>query len=108
MEGAVNKAVDWYDISQGASKEEYEQKQTEIEAIVKYVCIFLLSLTSEIFLLFPLLQALSYKDSTLTMRGAHLVCSLVQTNFNELETSLVGRSCTGHASEGAALQKNYL
>jgi len=34
LKGAVNRAIEWYDISQEASKEEYEQKQTEIEAIV--------------------------------------------------------------------------
>ena len=63
LEGAVNKAINWYDISQEVSKEEYEQKQTEIEGIVKYVYAFLLSLTSEFFLLFfpsssPILQRL--------------------------------------------------
>ena len=38
LNGAVNKAIEWNDVSREASKEGYEQKQTEIEAIVKYVC----------------------------------------------------------------------
>ena len=46
LEGALNEAIRWIDASQDASEEEYIEKQTELEAIVKYVLI----LTSEILL----------------------------------------------------------
>ena len=70
LNDAVDKAIEWYDISQEASKQEYEQKRMEIEGIVKYVY-FPFNLMSEFFALSPL-PALSYKDST-------MVCSLLQT-----------------------------
>lgn len=37
MEGAVNETIKWLDASQEASKEEYEEKQKELEGIAKYV-----------------------------------------------------------------------
>ena len=44
---AVNEAIKWLDASQEASKEEFKEKQMELEEIVEY---FQLTLTSEIFL----------------------------------------------------------
>jgi heat shock protein 1/8 len=37
LESAVNETIAWLDASQEASKEEYESKQKELEAIAKYV-----------------------------------------------------------------------
>jgi heat shock protein 1/8 len=37
LESAVNDAIKWLDASQEGSKEEYEEKQKELEAISKYV-----------------------------------------------------------------------
>ena len=37
LEGAVNETIKWLDVSQEASKEEYEDKQKELESIAKYV-----------------------------------------------------------------------
>ena len=36
LEGAVNDTIIWLDASQEGSKEEYEEKQKELEAIAKY------------------------------------------------------------------------
>ena len=38
LETAVNDTIKWLDASQEGSKEEYEEKQKELEAIAKYVC----------------------------------------------------------------------
>ena len=38
LEGAVNETIKWLDVSQEGSKEEYEDKQKELESIAKYVC----------------------------------------------------------------------
>ena len=43
MEGAVNETIKWLDASQEGSKEEYEDKQKELESIAK--CVLLSSLT---------------------------------------------------------------
>ncbi|KAJ6630718.1 heat shock protein 70 [Mycena sp. CBHHK59/15] len=40
LESAVNDAIKWLDASQEGSKEEYEEKQKELEAIAKYVHFF--------------------------------------------------------------------
>jgi heat shock 70kDa protein 1/2/6/8 len=40
LEGAVNDAIKWLDASQEGSKEEYEEKQKELEAIAKYASYF--------------------------------------------------------------------
>ena len=40
LEGAVDETIKWIDSSQEASKEEYEEKQKELEAIAKYVTFF--------------------------------------------------------------------
>jgi heat shock 70kDa protein 1/2/6/8 len=37
LETAVNETISWLDASQEASKEEYELKQKELEAVSKYV-----------------------------------------------------------------------
>ena len=37
LEGAVNETIKWLDVSQEGSKEEYEDKQKELESIAKYV-----------------------------------------------------------------------
>jgi molecular chaperone DnaK (HSP70) len=37
LETAVNETISWLDASQEGSKEEYEEKQKELEAIAKYV-----------------------------------------------------------------------
>jgi heat shock protein 1/8 len=37
LETAVNEAIQWLDASQEASKEEYEEKQKELEGVAKYV-----------------------------------------------------------------------
>ena len=37
LESAVNETISWLDSSQEASKEEYESKQKELEAVAKYV-----------------------------------------------------------------------
>lgn len=37
LEGAVNETIKWLDASQEGSKEEYEEKQKELESIAKYV-----------------------------------------------------------------------
>ena len=37
LESAVNDTIHWLDASQEGSKEEYEEKQKELEAIAKYV-----------------------------------------------------------------------
>jgi L1 cell adhesion molecule like protein len=37
LEGAVNETIKWLDASQEGSKEEYEDKQKELESIAKYV-----------------------------------------------------------------------
>jgi hypothetical protein len=37
LEGAINETIKWLDASQEASKEEYEEKQKELEGISKYV-----------------------------------------------------------------------
>lgn len=37
LEAAVNDTIQWLDQSQEGSKEEYEEKQKELEAIAKYV-----------------------------------------------------------------------
>ena len=36
LEGAVNDTIKWLDASQEGSKEEYEEKQKELEAIAMY------------------------------------------------------------------------
>ena len=36
LETAVNEAIKWLDASQEGSKEEYEEKQKELEGIAKY------------------------------------------------------------------------
>lgn len=38
LEGVVNETIKWLDVSQEGSKEEYEDKQKELESIAKYVC----------------------------------------------------------------------
>lgn len=43
LESAVNEAISWLDSSQEASKEEYEEKQKELEGIAKYVSTTFLS-----------------------------------------------------------------
>jgi L1 cell adhesion molecule like protein len=43
LESSVNEAIKWLDASQEASKEEYEEKQKELEAIAKYVAFFYLA-----------------------------------------------------------------
>jgi L1 cell adhesion molecule like protein len=43
LESAVNETISWLDASQEASKEEYESRQKELEAIAKYVQLFLFS-----------------------------------------------------------------
>lgn len=40
LEDAVNETIKWLDASQEASKEEYEEKQKELEVIAKYVTSF--------------------------------------------------------------------
>lgn len=40
LESAVNDTIKWLDESQEGSKEEYEEKQKELEAIAKYVSTF--------------------------------------------------------------------
>jgi hypothetical protein len=37
LEGAVNEAIKWLDVSQEGSREEYEDKQKELESIAKYI-----------------------------------------------------------------------
>ena len=37
LEGAVNETIKWLDVSQEGSREEYEDKQKELESIAKYV-----------------------------------------------------------------------
>ena len=37
LDSAVNDTIKWLDASQEGSKEEYEEKQKELEAIAKYV-----------------------------------------------------------------------
>jgi L1 cell adhesion molecule like protein len=37
LESAVNETIKWLDASQEGLKEEYEEKQKELEAIAKYV-----------------------------------------------------------------------
>jgi heat shock protein 1/8 len=37
LEAAVNETIQWLDASQEGSKEEYEEKQKELEGIAKYV-----------------------------------------------------------------------
>lgn len=41
LESAVNDTISWLDSSQEASKEEYEEKQKELEGIAKYVFLIL-------------------------------------------------------------------
>ena len=41
LEGAVNDTIKWLDASQEGSKEEYEEKQKELEAIAKYVSLLI-------------------------------------------------------------------
>ena len=38
LEGAVSETIKWLDVSQEGSKEEYEDKQKELESIARYVC----------------------------------------------------------------------
>jgi heat shock protein 1/8 len=38
LEGAVNETIKWLDVSQEGSKEEYEDKQKELESIARCVC----------------------------------------------------------------------
>ena len=52
LEGAVNETIKWLDVSQEGSKEEYEDKQKELESIAKYVFVLLSSFLT--FLFFPL------------------------------------------------------
>jgi hypothetical protein len=59
LESAVNDAIKWLDASQEGSKEEYEEKQKELEAISKYV---FFSLIFE-FVIYGLSLALSCKNS---------------------------------------------
>jgi len=40
LEGTVNETIKWLDASQEASKEEYEDKQKELEGIAKYISFF--------------------------------------------------------------------
>jgi molecular chaperone DnaK (HSP70) len=42
LEGAVNETIKWLDVSQEGSKEEYEDKQKELESIAKYVFVLVL------------------------------------------------------------------
>ena len=44
LEGAVKGTIKWLDASQEGSKEEYEGKQMELEAIAKYASLFLTDL----------------------------------------------------------------
>lgn len=37
LEAAINETISWLDNSQEASKEEYDEKQKELEAVAKYV-----------------------------------------------------------------------
>lgn len=59
LETAVNETISWLDASQEGSKEEYEEKQKELEAVAKYVGFFdtLLSLDWS-FLPSPIMQKL--------------------------------------------------
>ena len=42
LQGAIDETIKWLDASQEASKEEYEEKQKELEAIAKYAFFFYL------------------------------------------------------------------
>ena len=41
LESAVNETISWLDSSQEASKEEYDSRQKELEAVAKYVDLLL-------------------------------------------------------------------
>ena len=67
LEAMVTETIKWLDASQEASKEEYEEKQKELEAVSKYALFFFLILNC--YLRFHL--ALSCKNS-MALRVVHL------------------------------------
>ena len=78
LEGAVDDTIKWLDTSQKGSKEEYEVKQKELEAIAEYVSPFFRVWTCYL----SSCLAVSCKDS-MALRVVHLVVLVV------LEVSLM-------------------
>ena len=72
LEGAVNDTIKWLDASQEGSKEEYEVKQKELEAIAEYVSPFLRVWTCYL----RSCLAVSCKDS-MALQVVHLVVLVV-------------------------------
>jgi hypothetical protein len=76
LEGAVNDAIKWLDASQEGSKEEYEEKQKELEAIARYVFLFF-PCDLILLLIYGLSLALSCKNS-IALQVVHRVVVVLE------------------------------
>lgn len=64
LEAAVNETTNWLDVSQKASKEEYEDRKAELETLAQYVCFHFF------FVDFLLLQSLFIHRRSISASGA--------------------------------------